>query len=604
MKTQEKFDYHFSKAIENKVATLSSREKSYLFKVISESVTRYTRTLALIAVFYYSLISLMHPVFLSGWPMKILMTLGVSTLCFCLYVYLGIRSKRISIYLSRWYLWLIIAAGITNTFTHVFVTQDHIQLSLAAIIPIVVGLLSFDRRGFFSLNFISLGLFAYAITTVEGAYGAHFSFMYILSLFMSYIAYAPRIDNHVGQLILGIKDRSRSILLKLRSQEAEKSAADAKKSSEVKSKFLANVSHELRTPLTGVSGMIDLIEKGNKDASLSALISHAHESSRLLMTLINDILDFSKMEAGTLSLNPKPASLNQVSMAVINMMSPTAKSKAISLIFEQTGSQPETDSVMVDSVRLSQILFNYVGNALKFTDQGSVKMIMDIKDQKDSLLVTWSVIDSGAGIHPDAQALLFKRFQQSVHENESQTVVEGAGLGLAISKEIAELMGGEVGVESAPGLGSTFKLQATFQKAKLERQKEIDYLEKLQGQKKLKILLAEDNRINRLLIGKLLANINVDLDEAEDGSQALQKVTENTSPYDLIMTDVRMPVMGGVDLAVQLRDKGISTPIIFITANSQEDEINSYWQVGMNGFIGKPIDPHEFYKVIYDSIKE
>lgn len=596
----KKLDYQFDQNIRDKIAELSPKEDRILRRMISAQITLYTQMFLATAAVYYSILSVMHPFFLTGVDAVILTIQAMLTTVFCVTFYFLLKFKKIASHNSRWILWGLMIIGIGNAYAHIFITQEHIQLTIATIAPIVIGLLSFDRRGFYSLNILSGVLFIIADVTIEGPYGSHFAFTYVLAVCMSYIAYGPRITNQVNQHILIIRNRSIAASLKLRTEEAERMSA-------IKSHFLANVSHELRTPLTGVVGMIDLIDKDVKTRgegaidTVTQLIGHAKESSGLLMTLINDILDFSKMEAGKLSLNPEAVSLIEVSNSTINMMASAAEAKGLSVVFEQEGTATNFD-VMADSVRLSQVLFNYLGNAIKFSDDGTVVLKLRAIDQEDAIQVRWSVTDTGPGISPDMQERLFDRFEQA-ENSVFRGSVKGTGLGLAIVREIATLMGGTIGVDSKVGHGATFWFDVTLPKAGASDTSATDYQVKLAAEKPLKILFAEDNPVNKMLISKLLSHIAADVHAVDHGAELVRVAVENPD-IDLIITDVRMPVMDGKQATEIIRSKGISVPVIFVTANSQAEEIEEYRSSGMTGFISKPIQMQKFYKAIYQGVFE
>lgn len=596
------FTYILPRKAAVKVKGLKAREQRFLSHIFDEHLRGYAGALSKIGAVYYGLLMMLHPLVLGP-------ELGVTLAAFAGVTFLvsvgigfGLRYHHIQYKNARHFMYLLLQLGILNTYFHVFITGDPLQVSLGTMVPVIVGLISFDIRAYLLSNFISLVLFVLSLKIVGGPYVVHFIFMYLLTFLMSVIAYFPRISSFVDQNILLIKNRQMNKSLQIRTAEAEEAAKKAQRMSEIKSEFLANVSHELRTPLTGVAGLIDVIERENKDDNLLPLITHARESAKLLKTLINDILDFSKMEAGKLTLTEAPMVVPDVAKAIVNMMVSAAEAKGLSLVYEQDG-DPLCSPVMGDSVRLSQVLFNYVGNAIKFTENGEVVLKVTAEDQGLYYNLTFAVSDTGAGIAFEDQKKLFRRFEQAA--TDDRDIKEGTGLGLAIAREISQLMDGEVGVDSRPGEGSIFWLKAQLKKTELHKEEVEDYMQYLKDLPALKILFAEDNPVNRMIINKLLVNIDAKVDEVEDGLKALEAAREKINlgdAYDLIITDVRMPVMDGREATEKMRAEGIETPVIFITANTQAEEIDAYKRAGMSGFISKPIDSQVFYKQIYDLV--
>jgi signal transduction histidine kinase/ActR/RegA family two-component response regulator len=358
-----------------------------------------------------------------------------------------------------------------------------------------------------------------------------------------------------------------------------------------KAQFLANMSHEIRTPLNGVVGSLDLLAHQDLRPEQLRLLGTAIASSEALLTLLNEVLDFSKIEAGSLVLLNEPMRLQPVLSSVVDLFAPLAHDKGLQLSMEFDPSLPAW--VKGDAGRIRQVLLNLIGNAVKFTDSGHVKVRAKrepgLSDDRPRLSL--EVEDTGIGVSPEALPRLFTPFFQADQSNRRR--FGGSGLGLVISKRLTEAMGAELLVESEPGRGSTFLFKLPLEPlshspgALLSEMAANDPPAPLKG----KVLLVEDNPVNRTLAVAMLNRLGIEPIEAENGLAALRAM-DGTS-FDLVLMDCQMPVMDGFEAtrAIRAREHGqlvTRTPIVAITANALSGDSERCLQAGMDAYLAKP----------------
>jgi signal transduction histidine kinase len=359
---------------------------------------------------------------------------------------------------------------------------------------------------------------------------------------------------------------------------------------QARSQFLANMSHEIRTPMNGVIGMTSLLQATTLTDEQQDMVETVKVSGESLMSIINDILDFSKIDAGRIELEEQAFSLRECVTSVLDLTTPTARDKNLNIGASITSDTP--DRLLGDVTRLRQVLVNLLSNAVKFTERGSIQIDVqslneaDKKPQSGWHAIEFKVSDTGVGIDPAARPRLFQPFEQ---EDASITRrFGGTGLGLAICKDLVELMGGEIWVDSTPGQGSTFgfvlTLRAAGDDATVGQQ---PHASNQPLPRRMKVLLAEDNPVNQRVRQKILDRLGCDVDLAANGHEVIDATTDDD--YDVILMDVQMPGMDGLEATRHLRRATNQTRIVAMTANVLEEEREACFDAGMDDFIAKPI---------------
>lgn len=378
-------------------------------------------------------------------------------------------------------------------------------------------------------------------------------------------------------------------------KEAKNAAEEAAKA---KADFLANMSHEIRTPMNAIMGMIYLIQKTDLNEKQRDYTAKIQSSSHHLLGIINDILDFSKIEAGKYEIEKIDFKLDQVINNLAALTSEKCSSKGIKLIFDIDPEVP--NNLKGDPLRIGQVLINYTNNAIKFTENGEIIVrIKKEKEFKNNCIIRFEVKDTGIGMTEEQKSKLFQPFQQA--DTSTTRKYGGTGLGLVISKQLAALMDGEVGVQSEVGKGSTFWFTAKLALNKLieEEDEPLNIAEeKIDVIKGKYILLVEDNELNQQVAMEILEDMGFIIDIAENGRIAVKKVNEKH--YDIVLMDMQMPVMDGVEAAKKIREnpKYKSIPIIAMTANAMATDRERCLKAGMNDHITKPIDPKKLFAIL------
>ncbi|MFH1297999.1 MAG: ATP-binding protein [Bacteroidota bacterium] len=380
-------------------------------------------------------------------------------------------------------------------------------------------------------------------------------------------------------------------------RKAENDAAE-------KSRFLAYMSHELRTPLTSVVGFTEQLKHTPLNQTQEKYLSSLHTSSEMLLTTVNDILDLSKLDSGKMKFLSNPFIPSLVVEEIVNSLRPAATKKGLNVAF--TNLVGEKTVLSGDEMRLKQVLVNLLNNAVKYTEQGEIVVTISLKPRISKQYLKVQIADTGIGISKEHLGEVFSEFSQ-VHEQSGKKWIIGTGLGLPICKKIVEQQGGKIWAESQPGKGSVFSFIIPYNISKRQRE-EVAPPEKgidtsiFTGKR---ILIVDDTDINLKLLEAIFDNWGVKVDIAKNGKEALELI--KTHPFNLILSDVNMPEMDGIEMTRQIRHDPSpelsKIPVIILTANIVQDEIGKFQQAGVTDFIMKPFLMPDLYRVIRKHLK-
>ena len=374
----------------------------------------------------------------------------------------------------------------------------------------------------------------------------------------------------------------------------------AQAASQAKSYFLANMSHEIRTPLSAILGLTELCRRERDPGKIAANLGMVEDSARMLLAIAGNVLDLSRVEAGKLELENRPFEFPLVLEKALDAHRLALKAKNVGQTLEVSDNTPRL--LIGDPVRLGQVLENLMGNAVKFTGSGSIRVSVSVSDSvsQGEVELHFQVADTGIGIEPELQEAIFDSFRQA--DSTFSKLHQGAGLGLAICRELTALMGGRIWVESAPGRGSTFHFTARFglceQNVRAEastRERRVVHLGPAQ------VLVAEDNPFNRQVFEEFLMDMGHRVATASDGGEALDILRSQT--FDLVLMDVQMPGMDGVEVVRRLRlgecgERAASLPVIALTAYATTGDRERFLLAGMTDYLSKPVTFDRLYEAV------
>jgi len=412
-----------------------------------------------------------------------------------------------------------------------------------------------------------------------------------------------------NQLELRVEERTSE--LKQKNEKLFEANALVEQSTKAKEQFLATMSHEIRTPLNAILGFQQLLKDTALDKEQKEYVESIDFAGKNLLVIINDILDLSKIEAGKFDFNLDALNVRQVLSSVRELIEFNAKEKNIQLILNHDENIPET--VIGDAARFNQILLNLVGNAIKFTEKGSVTISSKlISDKSDIVLCEFTISDTGIGIPKEKLGLIFERFTQASPDTTRK--YGGTGLGLTIVQQLLTLQGGKISVESEVGKGSAFTFYLPFKKATAQTTIPENTVKKgaesvtakpLKG-RKINILVAEDTPLNQKLVKKIVQKWDYDMDLASNGKEAITLLEKNT--YDIILMDIQMPEMDGYTASTIIRglqdERKKNIPIIALTAHASNDEARKCLALGMNAYVSKPFDSNVLLNTIIQLVNK
>ncbi|MBK8737327.1 MAG: PAS domain S-box protein [Saprospiraceae bacterium] len=408
-----------------------------------------------------------------------------------------------------------------------------------------------------------------------------------------FVSGAPNYNDR-GQLVgsigihLDISDH------KLLEKELAKAKSIAEAAAKAKELFLANMSHEIRTPLNVIIGMIRQLTKESLTTDQHFYINQSASSAKHLLTILNNVLDVAKIESGDMEILENGFSPSALLYNVHSIMYSQAIEKNLKF---KLNASPDLKPVLIgDDTRLRQVFINLVGNSIKFTQAGSIMLNAEVVSETDThQTILFEVVDTGIGMSEEFITRIFDKFSQE--QNESNRRYEGTGLGMTISNDLIRLMGGNLKVDSIKSVGTTFKFELNFRIGKPEQL--VSNNQQIQQNifKSCKALLVEDNEMNRFIAIQSLDFLGFETTEAENGKIAIELASKNS--YDIILMDIQMPVMDGVEATEYIREQlNLKTPIIALTANAFKHDIELYLNKGMNDFITKPYDEQDFFRKI------
>ncbi len=400
------------------------------------------------------------------------------------------------------------------------------------------------------------------------------------------------LTNSFNHLLGKLGEREEDLKRAMRDLEAARDQANA--ANVLKTQFLANMSHEIRTPLNGVLAMAEVMSMGELAPVQRDRLAIIRQSGSLLLAVLNDVLDLSKIEAGKLSLIKDDFELEPALNAASETFQVMADTKNLGFSFKI--SDEAKGWWRGDADRIRQIVGNLLSNAVKFTPNGSVGASIDVNPATGALRIV--VTDSGVGIAPDKLPSLFEKFTQA--DNSATRRFGGTGLGLAICRELTQMMGGSIHVESREGEGSTFTVELPLTRGEATEADEADGID-TSDDRNIRLLAAEDNPTNQQVLAAVMESLGIDIDIVPDGRQAVD--AWRVGGYDLILMDIQMPVLDGIDAAREIRaveasEKRRRTPIVALTANALTYQVEEYMAAGMDGHVAKPIEIAKLYEAI------
>jgi signal transduction histidine kinase/CheY-like chemotaxis protein len=531
--------------------------------------------------FLYFLLTLAHFFLLQESFKWILCIAGLLTATVC--VAIGLNASKISSAWQSLIIVLILLMASSNSLLHLWCSEEPVQTTNIFLTIIASGVVLSNRIHWAASTLFNWVGWITVNLTLEMPLIQHFFFAMAMSTLLSWFAHLAR-----KKLV------EKQLELQQETDLALQHEQEAKAATEAKSSFLANMSHEIRTPMNGIIGMIELVSRSKLDEKQKDFIATAKRSAELLMIIINDILDFSKIEAGELTIEQMEFDLEQLFTELTHDQQFEANKKGLKL--ELVKEYFHQGKVMGDPYRITQILNNLISNAIKFTQSGTIIIEYGLITLDDHLRLNVAVTDTGIGVSYASLPYLFDSFSQA--DMSTTRNFGGTGLGLAITRQLCQLMGGDITVQSKLGAGSAFqfsiKLASPAPAVSLEEKPPVP--QSFVNFSNLRVLLVEDNFINQEVMRAILKDLEIKVDVANDGIEALKMLAHSQSAtFDLILMDCQMPNMDGYEATRRIRagDTGQvfrNIPISALTANTMNSEREKCIDAGMNDYLTKPVN--------------
>lgn len=410
----------------------------------------------------------------------------------------------------------------------------------------------------------------------------------LLSIVIGFLLFFTLVSRHVAKESKIANFKLQKANIKLNKQQIKLA-----KASKAKSEFLSSMSHEIRTPLNGIFGITHLIEDEGVSEQQKDYLKLLRESTKILVKLVNDILTIDKIEAGKSVLEVEDFDPLTVVQNVADFYRIEAEQKGLNFTLTYN-STPESTIVSGDRNKFEQVLVNLVKNAIKFTDRGKIQIIYNQKIKEDSLKLKIKIKDTGIGIKKENRSLIFERFKQL--ESGAKRRHDGSGLGLSITRQFVELMGGKIKVKSQPEVGTVFTVKLDLAVAKTNALADINKEHETSNYSGLKVLAVDDNKLNLVILAKMLDNLGVHVHQSFDGKGAIDLIQKNN--YDLVFMDVHMPGMDGFETTRQIKSLKRETVVLGLSADATQDSVQEGMRVGMSDYLTKPIDKTKLHKVL------